>query len=261
VRYLALVACAITAACGRVDFAARTTVATDAPATADAADPLHDEDGDGIPDVDDNCPWIAAAQPDTDGDGVGDACDPDPTAQNHIALFVPFTDIPPGWTTLGAASWSTAGDDLVAHHADLEASVMVVPGTFTPPYALYAAMVIDMDSPDSNNYTLSIVDTLDTASVDSEKCGMVTPAGLAIGHEMAGNTVEANTVPWTDAMIDGDEYTLAMHHAAGAVTCIAVDATTATQLEVDNPEYRTSGQIGLRTRNQDVRFHYFAIVE
>ena len=39
---------------------------------------VPDSDGDGIPDVDDNCPFDAnPAQIDTDGDGQGDACDDD----------------------------------------------------------------------------------------------------------------------------------------------------------------------------------------
>jgi hypothetical protein len=40
---------------------------------------LGDADGDGIPDVMDNCPTVANAdQADADGDGIGDACDPCP---------------------------------------------------------------------------------------------------------------------------------------------------------------------------------------
>src|SRR5437868_6805784 len=35
-----------------------------------------DEDGDGVPDVSDNCPNVANAnQADADGDGLGDACE------------------------------------------------------------------------------------------------------------------------------------------------------------------------------------------
>jgi hypothetical protein len=45
-----------------------------------------DQDGDGIPDGQDNCPTVFnpvrpmdnGVQPDSDGDGMGDACDPCP---------------------------------------------------------------------------------------------------------------------------------------------------------------------------------------
>ena len=44
-----------------------------------------DSDGDGVPDVDDNCPQIAnPAQADRDGDGTGDACDNCPDDSNKI---------------------------------------------------------------------------------------------------------------------------------------------------------------------------------
>jgi aminopeptidase N len=43
-----------------------------------AAVPVIDQDGDGVPDRNDNCPAQAnGAQADFDGDGLGDACDPD----------------------------------------------------------------------------------------------------------------------------------------------------------------------------------------
>ena len=46
--------------------------------------PLHDEDGDTVGDVSDNCPFLAnPSQTDTDADGVGDACDNCPTLPNE----------------------------------------------------------------------------------------------------------------------------------------------------------------------------------
>lgn len=45
--------------------------------------PHEDSDGDGIPDAEDNCPWVYNPdQADRDGDGVGDACDNCPDHPN-----------------------------------------------------------------------------------------------------------------------------------------------------------------------------------
>ena len=46
--------------------------------TLEGPDPALDTDGDGVPDLTDNCPNVANAdQADLDGDGIGDACDDD----------------------------------------------------------------------------------------------------------------------------------------------------------------------------------------
>src|SRR5688500_11932982 len=73
--------------------------APDAPA-ADArplidASPTHDEDGDGVFDVEDVCPGRADPdQLDADGDGVGDACDPHPNLGiDRIAYFSPLESL------------------------------------------------------------------------------------------------------------------------------------------------------------------------
>ena len=48
-----------------------------------------DQDGDGVPDAQDNCPTVAnPEQQDSDGDGIGDACDPDPTTPDNCQLRV-----------------------------------------------------------------------------------------------------------------------------------------------------------------------------
>ncbi|MFT3695879.1 MAG: thrombospondin type 3 repeat-containing protein [Kofleriaceae bacterium] len=72
----------------------------------------HDEDGDGIPDAVDPCPFIAGDRADRDGDGVGDACDPNPdTNTEQLVLFTPFTpDVPLPFLNDGL---SQEADDLI----------------------------------------------------------------------------------------------------------------------------------------------------
>ncbi len=65
----------------------------------------HDEDGDGVDDNCDLCPWVAdPLQPDTDGDFLGDACDPDPSPE-AIVLFDPFVADTAAWHYNNAHSY------------------------------------------------------------------------------------------------------------------------------------------------------------
>jgi hypothetical protein len=66
----------------------------------------HDHDGDGRGDVCDVCPHIADTGVDADNDGVGDACDPRPTTPgDRIALFDGFYG-PTSWSAvIGNDSW------------------------------------------------------------------------------------------------------------------------------------------------------------
>lgn len=107
-------------ACGRVGF---DPVGTSADGDVIAGG--HDEDGDGIPDVGDNCPMLANVdQQDTDGDGVGDACDPEPTVpRQRLVLFAPFTDPVPSVVQLSA--WTQHADSLYTTSTDAQLSYAV----------------------------------------------------------------------------------------------------------------------------------------
>ncbi len=110
--------------------------AVDSPPDVDTS---TDTDGDGVPDVRDNCPTVAnadqhdwdhdghgdacdrcphlasASDPDGDGDGVGDDCDPQPGVQNQRLYWMGFYDSAEiaAWRNyIGAGTWVVQGDHL-----------------------------------------------------------------------------------------------------------------------------------------------------
>src|SRR5262245_47268082 len=102
VRAAAGCAAVLAVGCGRIAF-------------DELVDPsVHDEDGDGVPDVVDVCPHVAdPAQLDMDGDRVGDACDLEPTIPRQTILwFFAMNELDPQLELGG--TWTQVGDDVVS---------------------------------------------------------------------------------------------------------------------------------------------------
>ncbi|MEO7094612.1 MAG: hypothetical protein ABI175_15250, partial [Polyangiales bacterium] len=207
----------IAAGCGRFGFG---DTPADTIAAADDARPDvppgctgHDEDADSVPDACDVCPGRADDQSDVDGDGVGDACDPDNTTAQRILLFEPFSSgMPAGWVSTGAATWTAMGDDVVGTYGDISASAFVGPLMFSPPVSIIVGYRLVGVDTTASNQTKSVVDSFDTTTVDSQKCGEATPGLHTIGHEMAGTTVDATSIDYTHAFDVGAEYVTTMTH-------------------------------------------------
>lgn len=93
--------------------------AQDAGVVVDAG-PDDDEDGDGFPDLVDNCPSVAnAGQDDDDGDGVGLACDCDDNEEDEmrVIVFAGNLDVDPN-TMIPLLPSSSADDDNWAFTAE-----------------------------------------------------------------------------------------------------------------------------------------------
>lgn len=97
-------AIAMLAGCGRIGF--------DAPADAANVALEHDEDGDGIADAVDNCPFLANAdQANRDTDPLGDACDREPTnPRQRLAYFNPLRATDPDLEITGLGTWTRGVD-------------------------------------------------------------------------------------------------------------------------------------------------------
>ncbi len=106
------------------------------PTTANTAQ--SDEDSDDRGDVCDNCPHVANTTLDNaDGDGVGDACDPNPAGPDLIAAFYGFNGsaLPPEWGPVGL--WTVSGGALHQPSAEFGDRILSVTG------GVWADVVID----------------------------------------------------------------------------------------------------------------------
>ena len=97
----------------------------DAPISKPDAGVLHDEDGDTIPDDNDDCPSIANTQKDIDGDGVGDACDLIVANTPDTQIFDPFTSPNQLWFN-SAGSWVVANDEVTGTTASSKPAVRML---------------------------------------------------------------------------------------------------------------------------------------
>ena len=143
----------------------RSASPSDAAFDATSLDATIDGDGDGIPDVVDDCPNAANPRqenedgdrfgdicdpcpvaadnnpPDADLDGVADACDPRPLVPgDKIVLFEGFHDgVPASWAKLG--NWSAGADLVATNSAGIVSSSLTVPLTTTAPVMVWARII------------------------------------------------------------------------------------------------------------------------
>jgi hypothetical protein len=125
-------------------------------AAIDAADlcGTHDEDGDGVPDLCDNCPHVFNPGQENTGevmagnsmDDLGDACDGTTTAE-CILLFDPFTTLPP-FVVGSAGSWElgTDGDSILQTDSTHSSTFLpVTEAVFDAELAFTSFRIVDMD--------------------------------------------------------------------------------------------------------------------
>jgi hypothetical protein len=212
----------------------------------------ENEDGDRFGDVCDPCPPIKDDNPpDADGDGVADACDPHPTtAGDKIVLFAGFTAANAAGLT-SAGTWAnTAGD---AHGTAATTGWLVMPLAATSE-TITAAMVVDGAT--GNPAGFGVTDTQSTSGATGITCAayIAGPAvtGLAIATDDQTQHQESAL-----AVAPGSAFTIAMSRTGTTYTCSATGAQTITRaFTLANASYTA----GLRVQAGSAHYHWMMIV-
>jgi hypothetical protein len=203
----------------------------DAALPGDAAPPgdaisALDHDGDGIPDVSDNCPEVAVADNaplDSDGDGVADACDPHPqTPGDRIELFEGFHHGLPGWAR--TPNWTVVGDAVRGVAAANTSEYLVAPITDPDHITLSASVVVESEVAGTDIHDVDVAAPNNVAIDNGIDCELFQPA-QASGRNITlwddfpnggnGNQLGSASLPWAD----GTPYTIALTHSGQSYTC------------------------------------------
>jgi hypothetical protein len=255
-------------------------------------DPMKDTDGDGVPDVADNCPTVAnpdqrnhdhdafgdACDPcphlvdtgaDTDGDGVGDACDPNPTTPgDKIVLFEGFYD-PISWNAVigSASSWQVSGG--VVRQPDTSRGYqLVAPGHFGD---VFVDVKLKVNGVSSNQprYAAAVVvgyvatdDFYFCAMTHDPLFGMELDAGKV--YEGTGQIGDQPTS--FDSAIPGDWIsvqgrTSQLSDGGTHLDCTASNSQASSETAFDAHGELAAGGVGLQTNGVDASFDYVFVVQ
>lgn len=261
-------------------------------APPDAPPTVEDEDGDGVPDGEDNCPSVAnanqldhdgdmigdacdkcphladAADPDDDGDGVGNACDPRPsTPGDSIALFEGFyaASSISNWNEDGNGTWLVANGELIQSSSTTSQTTHVLTAPINVPRAVVTAKATVSQLGNGTNVfppnTPHVSVTSGYGQNQSYWCSVVDE-----GNQ--GNKVYATTIfnlnvntpsePWTGTFTQNSVLQLTSTLSGSTNICTVVQGgTTVTET---GPIGSPAGRPGVATRSASARFDYLFVV-
>lgn len=216
----------------------------------DAAVPMiGDRDGDGVPDMTDNCPDVANAeqlnedgdpfgdacdlcpqiaettQLDGDGDHIGDACDPDPMAPSSVWLFEGFHTGLPTWAR--TVNWTAVGDKLrvtAAGNTQTDGDNIVPPltgpGGALDNFTVTVSILIEQTMGTNGNHSIGI-EVFDETAAKGVDCMLqldptANPArGFWLVDDFSANDSKSAPLNWTTNTV----YRIALTRRGGTYTC------------------------------------------
>jgi hypothetical protein len=216
----------------------------DAPTTTE-----HDEDQDGIGDLDDTCPTVKGSQQDSDMDGVGDLCDPNPGIANRIAAFYPFDIMPAEFVPI-SGSWSVANDALVHIGGDNFSKLVARNGrNLAPPYVVEARFRFDTRP---TNGEISVVAAWDAGGVEGTFCSIINAVETevhAYNKDGAGQT-QVSPLDFTAT------FTARLIVEPSNITCIMSSDKNPNVAASGSPPAVPTGFIGLEGRYANTTIDY-----
>jgi len=260
---------------------------------APTIDPFQDSDNDGIPDISDNCPFVANPDQhdhdrdgrgdvcdvcphikdtgkDFDGDGVGDACDPRPNDPgDRIAFFEGFYDRP-AWTPVvgSMAAWQASNATLSQQDTGAIYELVRTDKQFNN-VVVEVRLNVAQEAANASRHSTGIVLGYHAAD-DYMFCGVASQGG---GVELDAGVVYpdgSNTFNYNNSAIaapmTGNQITLQATTTQGSadnythLDCQGADGSSIVDATYD-PYTQAAGGIGLRTNGVDATFDYVFVVE
>jgi hypothetical protein len=258
---------------------------------APTVDPNQDSDGDGIPDIADNCPFvknpdqhnhdgddrgdacdvcphIIDSGEDSDQDGVGDACDPHPSVPgDKIVLFEGFYDKIDWTPVVGGSAWQSGSGVLTQTDTSAIYQLMKLDTTWNNVF-VDVGLHVAKEAANSSRHSTGIVLGY-RATDDYLFCGVASQGG-AVELDAGDNSPDTSGFNWNsnpiDAPMTGEAITLQARTTQGSgdgythIDCAGQDGTVITDATYD-PYTQAAGNIGVRTNGVGATFDYVFVVE
>lgn len=216
----------------------------------------HDEDGDGVDDACDDCPFVAeVAQVDRDGDGVGDACDPHPAQPTErIAFFDPFTTRRTEWTPKNPGATFMADSLVIAGGTGCEVSLAFQPATDV--FQLGGHVV---DVPGTGNAQVLIAAAQDPAYYYCELIDGSSHFNVTYTLDQSGFFTAASTTML--APLAPDPLAMSLQQDAQTITCATTWPVQQDPISGPRPAGISPTRLFLYVQFATIELDYFAIIE